>query len=143
MFGHDLTTCAQTASFRWNDDNVEAFQEWPPSLLRIAYHQCTAVRQLDTPVPEGPVRLHSSSTTNALLQDSANLAVPAVTSDWKILAGRYPVHFSKSSCFDVLCHSLSLTSVSDEHFVCPSTNTVTSTISSSGAGVCSTFGYLG
>ena len=71
-------------------------------------------------------------------RDSAMLAALAVTSEWKMLAGQYPVHSSKSSCFDVLCHPLSSTSVSVEHFVCPTTNTVTSTVSSSGEGFCST-----
>ena len=46
-----------------------AFREWPPSLLRTAYLQRSAVRRLDAPVPEGPVRPYSSSSTNALLQE--------------------------------------------------------------------------
>ena len=88
----------------------------------------------------GHIFCHSGVRT----RDSAKLAVLAVTSEWKVLSkvlsGQYPVHFSKSSCFDVLCHSLSSTSVSVEHFVCPTTNTVTSTISSSGEGFCSASG---
>ena len=69
-------------------------------------------------------------------RDSAKLAVLAVTSEWKMLTGQYPVHFSKSSCFDVLCHSLSLTFVSVEHIVCPATSTEISTITCSGEGFC-------
>ena len=53
-----------------------------------------------------------------------------------MLAGQYPVHFAKSSCFDVLCHPLSLTFVSVEHIVCPATSTVTPTITCSGEGFC-------
>ena len=50
-------------------------------------------------------------------------------------AGQNPVHFAKSSCFDVLCHPLSLTFVSVEHIVCPATSTEISTISSAPRGV--------